>query len=152
MSTSRPDDPAELLRFGINEGLDAQNKDVFMEVFADPIEMLQASASEELPAEYLWQEYQTERTALPDLSHDIQQTWQDGNMVFASYTAEATFEAELVLGEELVFEPTGDKMEASGLIQARVKDGQITGFNGYWNQLEAFQQVGIIPSFDDLAD
>lgn len=151
-SSELPDDPEELLRYTIEEGFDAQNKDVVVDAFADSVEILQAAGGEELTPEQLWREHRVEVAAFPDYTHNIQSVWRDDEMVFARYAPTGTFENELVLGEDLVFEPNGATIESAGLIQARIEDGHITGWGAHWDKLSLFQQAGIVPPLPELAD
>jgi predicted ester cyclase len=147
-----PTEPEALFRYAIEEGLDAENKSVVEDTFAEPVELLQRAEPKSLTPEQLWQSHQVERTAMPGFTHDIQDIWRDEEMVFARYHSKATFENELRLGPDTVFEPTGNTVEAEGIMQARVENGQITGFAGFWDKLDVFQQAGIIPPLEALAD
>lgn len=151
-SSELPDDPKEVFRYAVEEGFDAQNKDVVLEAFADSVDILQRAEVDELTPEQLWQEHRVEAAAFPDYTHNIQSVWRDKEMVFAQYAPTGTFENELVLGEDLVFEPNGATIESSGLIQARIEDGQITGWGAHWDKLDLFQQAGIVPPLAELAD
>lgn len=147
-----PTEPRELFRYAIENGLDAENRAVVDELFADTIEVLQPDGPDTMTPEQIWQQHQVERAAMPDYTHDIQQVFEDGGMVFAQYTAEATFENEFVFGPETTFEPTGETIDTAGIMQARVEDGQITGWGAFWNKLDLFQQAGIVPPMEELAD
>lgn len=153
MSSSEiPDDPDDLFRYAVEDGFDAENKDVVIEAFADSVTLLQQSGPDELSPEQLWQQQQVEKSAMPDSTHNIEETWRDGATVFGRYRPTGTVENELVYVDDVVFTPNGETFEMSGIIRVRVEDGEITGWGGNWDKLRLFQQAGIIPPLEELPD
>jgi hypothetical protein len=150
--TETSSEPVAVFKRAVKEGLDAEDEQVVMETFAESVDVLQDDGPKAMSPQQIWQQHQVERAAMPDYVHEIQDVWQSGKMIFAQYRAEATFENELRLGQDIAFEPTGETLETAGIIQARVEDGEITGWGAYWNKLELFQQAGIVPPLSELAE
>lgn len=146
-----PSDPKELLRTTL-EAADEPNEKVFKNAMAEEVEVMQERFPDKMDRGAIWQDLQRERNAFPDLTHNIKQIWQDGRMLFATYTATGTFEGELRLGEDAVFEPNGNEMAQRGIVMARVENGRITGWAYFAELLPVFQDLDIIPSFAELAE
>jgi ketosteroid isomerase-like protein len=147
-----PTDPKQLVRYTFEEGIDERNKEVVMGAFADEVEVLQDSFENTMTPERAWQGLMAEVQAFPDYTHDIQNVFEDDDTVIVTYHASGTFKNDMVLGENAVFEPTGEEMQISGVAIARVEDGEITGFASYSERLQLFQQTGIVPPLAELAD
>ncbi len=82
--------------------------------------------------------------ALPDLRFDVQRVIaQDDTVVFQA-TGSGTFTQPLVTPTETI-PPTGKHYQMPFVLIAQVRSGKIVREQTVWNQLEAFQQVGILP-------
>jgi predicted ester cyclase len=149
--TTQSGDPAEVLRQVVEDGFNEEAEEVVLDGFADEVKVLQSPADRTMTAEQVWGGLKAEFEAFPDYTHQIQGVWQDGEMAFARYTATGTFENEIRVGEA-VLEPTGEEGHTAGMMAARVQDGEIKAFGGFWDKLSLFQQLDIVPPLDELAD
>lgn len=139
--------PAEVLRAVFEEGLDAGNKEVALEYLADEVEVLQGGFGDSLPAEKVWQSHQMEYEAFPDYSQEFIDIWEAGDMAFARYTASGTFENPIAMGETSI-EPTGESFTITGVMMARVEDGELTGYASYSERWDMFLQLGLVEMED----
>ena len=83
--------------------------------------------------------------AMPDLHFDVQRVFTDENVVVFQATAGGTFTGPMATPMGTV-PPTGKHGETPFLLIAEVANGLIVREQTVWNQLEAFQQLGILPS------
>jgi predicted ester cyclase len=82
--------------------------------------------------------------AAPDLHFDVQRVIAQGDMVVFQATASATFTQPLVTPTETI-PPTGKQSHSPFVLIAQVRSGKIVHEQTVWNQLEVFQQLGILP-------
>ncbi len=68
-----------------------------------------------------------------------------GNTVVLDATAEGTFDRPLHSPEGII-PPNGRKGGVRIVLIAEVRDGRIAHEQTVWNQLDLFQQLGLIPS------
>lgn len=82
--------------------------------------------------------------AAPDMRFDVQRVIAQGDTVVFQATASATFTEPLVTPTETI--PPTDKHSHSPLVLiAQVRNGKVVREQTVWNQLEVFQQLGILP-------
>lgn len=82
--------------------------------------------------------------AFGDLRFEVQRTFVHGDTVALDATATGTFDGPLPTPNGVV-PPTGRKGGIRIVLIAQVRDGRIVREQTVWNQLDLFQQVGIIP-------
>lgn len=82
--------------------------------------------------------------ASPDLRFDVQRVIAQGDTVVFQATASGTFTQPLVTPTETI-PPTGKPAQGPFVLIAQVRSGQIVREQTVWNQLEVFQQFGILP-------
>ena len=81
-------------------------------------------------------------TAFPDVRIEVLQTVTEGNMVAAYCRVTATHG-----GEGLGIAATGRSMSISGMVMARVEQGQIVEGWNCFDFLSLYQQLGVVPAF-----
>lgn len=81
----------------------------------------------------------TFRSAFPDLEVRVVDTLVDGDEVAIRFTTTGTHEGAL-----MGIEPTGKKLENSGLVIARFEDGQGVEVWEYGDQLGLLRQLGVV--------
>ena len=148
--TELPTEPAALVRHLIEEAPNNGNEEVVHEVFADSVEPLMDAEPESLTPEMMWSNLSDLRDAMPDLHHEIKDIRQAGDKVYVEYTMTGTFENEMEV-HETVFESTGEYASMDGIIVTRFDDDKIDGWGNFAQNLEGFQDLGIVPSFEELA-
>jgi steroid delta-isomerase-like uncharacterized protein len=82
--------------------------------------------------------------AAPDLRFDMEQVIAQGDTVVFQITTSGTFTQPLVTPTGTI-PPMGKQVKAPMVLIAQDKDGQIVREQSVWNQLEVFQQLGILP-------
>ncbi len=85
--------------------------------------------------------------AFPDAEVKIEEMIGEGDLVVFRGTETGTHEGEFV-GHE----PTGETFEITGLAMHRVRDGQIAETWANWDMLGMMQQLGIVPTPDELTE
>ena len=148
--TELPAEPTALVRHLIEEAPNNGNEEVVHEVFAESIEPLMDVELESLTPEMMWSELSDLRDAMPDLHYEIKDVRQADDKVYVEYTMTGTFENEMEV-HETVFEPTGEHVSMDGIIVTRFEDGKIDGWGNFAQNLEGFQDLGIVPPFEELA-
>jgi steroid delta-isomerase-like uncharacterized protein len=81
------------------------------------------------------------RSALPDLHVTVEDTITEGEKVAIRVVLEATH-----LGEGLGLPPSNARVKISGIIIARVVNGQIAEAWNNWDQLALLQQIQAVPA------
>jgi len=81
------------------------------------------------------------RTALPDLHVTVEDTITQGEKVAIRIVLEATH-----LGEGLGVPPSNARVKISGIVIARVVNGQIAEAWNNWDQFALLQQIHAIPA------
>jgi steroid delta-isomerase-like uncharacterized protein len=83
-------------------------------------------------------------TAIPDFQHDVSDVVESGDLVALRGTATGTHTGPLVgpMGE---IPPSGRTVSFPFAAWARVEDGMIREFRGYWDVMGFMQQIGAIP-------
>lgn len=149
--TELPTEPAAVVRHLIEEAANSGNEEIVHEVFAESIEPLMHAEPDSLTPEMMWTSLSDLRSAMPDLHHEITDIRQAGDKVYVEYTVTGTFENEMEV-HETAFEPTGEHVSMDGIIVTRFDDGKIDGWGNLAQNLEGFQDLGIVPSFEELAN
>jgi steroid delta-isomerase-like uncharacterized protein len=85
--------------------------------------------------------------AFPDSEVKIEEMIGEGDLVVFRGTETGTHEGEFV-GHE----PTGETFEMTGLAMHRVRDGQIAETWANWDMLGMMQQLGIVPTPEELTE
>lgn len=85
------------------------------------------------------------REAFPDGSFTIEDMVAEGDKVLVRFTMEGTHE-----GDFAGFEPTGNRVKGSTMVLYRFEDGKIAERWQESDDLEFLQQLGVLPSTDDL--
>ena len=83
--------------------------------------------------------------AFPDLRFTVQRIVVQGNTVVLDGTAEGTFDRPLH-SPQGVIQPNGRKGGVRIVLIAEIRDERIVHEQTVWNQLDLFQQLGLIPS------
>lgn len=148
--TELPAEPTALVRHLIEEAANNGNQEVIYEVFTESVELLQEAEMDSVTQEMLWSELNDLRDAMPDLHYEIKDVRQADDKVYVEYTMTGTFENEMEV-HETVFEPTGEHASMDGIIVTRFEDGKINGWANFTQNLQGFQELGIVPSFEELA-
>lgn len=145
-----PTEPSALVRHLIEEAANNGNREVVLEVFAESVEPLQDAEPDSLTPEMLWSNLNDLRDTMPDLHYEIKSVRHADDRVYVEYTMTGTFENEWEL-RETTFEPTGEHVSMDGIIVTRFDDSRIDGWGNFAQTLEGFQDLGIVPSFEELA-
>jgi len=83
--------------------------------------------------------------AFPDLRFTVLRAIVQGNTVVLDGTAEGTFDRPLN-SPQGVIQPNGRKGGIRIVLIAEVQDGRLVREQTVWNQLDLFQQLGLIPA------
>jgi ketosteroid isomerase-like protein len=67
-----------------------------------------------------------------------------GDYACAEWRVTMTHTGELVLDEDTVVEPTGERVTLNGVTVAEFRDDQICSFRQYWDELAVFEQLGLV--------
>jgi len=148
--TELPTERAALVRHLIEEAPNNGNKEIVHEVFAESIEPLEDAEQDSRTPEMMWSNLSDLRDAIPDLYYEIRDIRQAGDKVYVEYTMTGTFENEMEV-HETVFESTGEYASMDGIIVTRFDEDKIDGWGNFAQNLEGFQDLGIVPSFEELA-
>lgn len=82
--------------------------------------------------------------AFLDGSFDVHRTIKNNDTVIFQATAHGTFTKPLVTPKETI-SPTGKKLKIPFILITQVRDEKVIYEQVVWDQLEVFQQLGIIP-------
>jgi hypothetical protein len=148
--TELPTESAALVRHLIEEAPNNGNEEIVHEVFAESVEPLMDAEPDSLTPEMMWSNLSDLRDAMPDLHYEIKDIRQASDKVYVEYTMTGTFENEMEV-HETVFESTGEYASMDGIIVTRFDDDKIDGWGNFAQNLEGFQDLGIVPSFEELA-
>jgi len=84
--------------------------------------------------------FQTIRGAFPDIKVTIHDTVVEGDKVAARWSATMTHS-----GKGLDIPPTGKKVQTTGMLMCRIRDGQIIESWDNWDALGLKEQLGVVP-------
>lgn len=82
--------------------------------------------------------------AFPDLAYTIDDLLVSDGLVAVRWTFAGTHEGRGGPGHLGEIEPTGKRVEVTGLNGARIEDGAIAELWGEWNGLGLYDQLGVI--------
>lgn len=89
-------------------------------------------------------------SAFPDVEMDVIETAVDENVVLQRFEIDATHDGEMILGEDRVLEPTGERLTWQGFASLRIEDGKIAETNMLTDDLALYRQLGLIPLVDGI--
>lgn len=78
--------------------------------------------------------------AFPDIEFEVGETFSDGKMAAATWTASGTHD-----GEFMGVEPTGIASSVTGISVNRIEDGKITETWMNFDSLKLMQTIGAVP-------
>ncbi len=123
------------------EIIESGNLDDLDEVLADDV-LLRVPGEEDMHGIDSYMEYiQATREAFPDVSFELHDFLTDGDVVITHFTWGATHE-----GTFAGIEATGETVEISGMTLNRFKDGKAVEDINYWDNLDFFEQLGVLDS------
>lgn len=109
------------------------------EVLADDV-VLRVPGEDEMRGIDAYREYvQSLSRAFPDVSFEVHDMFLDDDVVITHFTWRATHEGEIE-----GIEATGETVETEGVTINRFKDGKAVEDINYWDNLEFFQQLGVM--------
>ncbi|MEY7851296.1 ester cyclase [Natrarchaeobius sp. A-rgal3] len=148
MSDYMTTDSKALVRRDPEEVWTEGDLEVIDEIFAEEFVLHDPSAGGEPRGREEYRGYvETYREAFPDVEYEVEDAIGDGEYVTIRYTAHGTHD-----GEFLGLEPTGDRVSVSGMELYRVEDGAIVEMWTNYDALGLFQELGVIPPLEELAD
>lgn len=79
-----------------------------------------------------------------DLRYEVDDLVAEGDRVASRWRFVGTHDGERGPGWLQGFEPTGKRVEISGISIARIEDGRIAEWWGQWNYLELLSELGAV--------
>ncbi len=138
----------ELVRRDPEEVWTEGNLDVIEEIYAEEFTLHDPAAPDEPRDRDDYRDYvERYREAFPDVEYEVEDVIAEGETAALRYTARGTHE-----GEFAGIEPTGDRVSVSGMEMYRVEDGTITEMWTSYDALGLFQELGVIPSLEELGE
>jgi len=89
---------------------------------------------------------QQEWESFPDAHVEVRQVIDEGSMAVAEYIWAATNTGPLTLPDGSTLPATGKRIEVPCVTVVEVKDGLVAAERSYWDMMEAFQQLGLLPA------
>ena len=89
---------------------------------------------------------QKEWEGFPDARVEVRQVIDQGSMAVAEYIWAATNTGPLNLPDGSTLPATGKRIELPCVTVMEVKDGLVAAERSYWDMMEAFQQMGLLPA------
>jgi steroid delta-isomerase-like uncharacterized protein len=89
---------------------------------------------------------QQEWEGFPDARVEVRQVIDQGSMAVAEYMWAATNTGPLNLPDGSTLPATGKRIELPCVTVVEINDGLVAAERSYWNQMEAFQQMGLLPA------
>jgi steroid delta-isomerase-like uncharacterized protein len=89
---------------------------------------------------------QQEWEGFPDARVEVRQVIDQGSMAVAEYIWAATNTGPLNLPDGSTLPATGKRIELPCVTVVEVKDGLVAAERSYWDMMEAFQQMGLLPA------
>jgi ketosteroid isomerase-like protein len=118
------------------EELDRGNFDVLDELFSPEYELYPGDGSKALSLEQTKDLYRRLYGGFPDLKHTIEDQLADGDKVVTLWSAAGTHEREF-----LGVDPTGAKVEFSGINVYTIEDGKFVRSDVRWYLLPMLQEL-----------
>jgi steroid delta-isomerase-like uncharacterized protein len=141
MSVSAEENKA-LVRRSFEEVFNQGNLDAVEELFAPDYVLHDPTSPEEIRGTEGMRGYVSMyRTAFPDLQQTIEDQIAEGEKVATRLTGRGTHQGELV-----GIPPTGNRVEAPGIVIDRITGGKIAESWANYDALGMMQQLGAIPS------
>ncbi|WP_439026363.1 ester cyclase [Haloarchaeobius sp. DT45] len=135
-----------IVRRVVEAGHDGGDPTVFYDHFSNDCVLMSDPSKRFGPAELADRILRFHR-AVPDVSETVESVHVDGDVVVVRTTRTGTFENEWRLsieGEELVFEPTGDRFQCELVYTGRFEDDELVEIDGYGHN-DLWFAMGIIP-------
>jgi steroid delta-isomerase-like uncharacterized protein len=130
-----------LVRRSFEEVFNQGNLDAIEEIFASDYVLHDPTSPEEIRGiEGMRQYVSMYRTAFPDLQQTIEDQIAEGEKVATRLTGRGTHQGEL-----MGFPPTGNRVEAVGIVINRISGGKIAESWANYDALGMMQQIGAVP-------
>jgi steroid delta-isomerase-like uncharacterized protein len=130
-----------LVRRSFEEVFNQGNLDAVEEIFAPDYVLHDPTSPEEIRGTEGIRGYVSMyRTAFPDLQQDIEDQFAEGEKVATRLIGRGTHQGEL-----LGIPPTGNRVEAVGIVINRISGGKIAESWANYDALGMMQQLGVIP-------
>jgi steroid delta-isomerase-like uncharacterized protein len=131
-----------LVRRSFEEVFNQGNLDAVEEIFASDYVLHDPTSPEERRGtEGMRQYVSIYRTAFPDLQQTIEDQFAEGEKVATRLMGRGTHQGEL-----LGIPPTGNRVEAPGIVINRISGGKIAESWANYDALGMMQQIGAVPS------
>jgi steroid delta-isomerase-like uncharacterized protein len=141
MSVSAEENKA-LVRRSFEEVFNQGNLDAVEEIFAPDYVLHDPTSPEEIRGtEGMRQYVSMYRTAFPDLQQTIEEQIAEGEKVATRLTGRGTHQGELI-----GIPPTGNQVEAPGIVINRISGGKIAESWANYDALGMMQQIGAVPA------
>jgi steroid delta-isomerase-like uncharacterized protein len=141
MSVSAEENKA-LVRRSFEEVFNQGNLDAVEEIFAPDYVLHDPTSPEEIRGtEGMRQYVSMYRTAFPDLQQTIEDEIAEGEKVATRLTGRGTHQGELI-----GIPPTGNRVEAVGIVINRMSGGKIAESWANYDALGMMQQIGAVPA------
>lgn len=138
--TQRREEYAETTRRVAEEAWGKGDLDVVDETVTDDFVSHNTAVPEAIRGAEAYKELiSTYRTAMPDMSLEVEETIVEGDRVAIRFSVRGTHEGEL-----MGIEPTGVETEGEGLVVAHFEDGKVAEVWEYADQLGLLQQLGVV--------
>jgi steroid delta-isomerase-like uncharacterized protein len=122
------------------EAINQNNLDALDEVAAPDITDHDPAPGQAPGLEGVKQWFSSMHTAFPDFQMNVEEMIAEGDKVVARVRMSGTHQ-----GEFMGIDPTGNRVEISGIDILRVADGKIVEHWGNFDDLGMMQQLGVIP-------
>ncbi len=132
----------EIIRKVVEEVWNPYAKDRIPEFYGKNYIFFQEGGGAELGQDSVARWLDTTHGSFPDLRYQIDAVYSDGDKAAIRYHVFGTHTADF-----RGLPATGKKIELTGHMMFRLKDGKIIEAHGYWDMLGMFQQLGILPPF-----
>jgi steroid delta-isomerase-like uncharacterized protein len=131
-----------LVRRSFEEVFNQGNLDAVEEIFASDYVLHDPTSPEEIRGtEGMKQYVSMYRTAFPDLQQTIEDQFAEGEKVATRLTGRGTHQGEL-----MGIPPTGNRVEAPGIVINRISSGKIAESWANYDAMGMMQQLGVIPA------
>lgn len=117
-----------------------KNAHVIDEIFSPNYTMSTPDGEQKGPDGYR-KFFNTYTTAFPDLTMHVNDIIAEGDKVTLSFTVRGTHKGRL---KDL--DPTGKKVDVSGLVLATFSNGKVTREVTVWDTLRMAEQLGMVPA------
>ncbi len=86
-----------------------------------------------------------ELTSFPDRRHTMNAVIEQGDTVATEFTWVATNTGPWILPNGTQLPPTGKRIEITGMVLMKIRDGAMAEQHMYWDNMSAAQQAGLLP-------